>query len=293
MGFEAIQGLIGQIDETLAITDLSDVSAVTGTGTTVVFSASPTFTGTLNAAGITFTGVMLAPNGTAGAPSFSLSAAPTYGIFSLGGTSIDISIAGTRRFAFAANEFSFLYDAAVIYLGAAGDCNVGRVSASILKLTNVANACEWRVHGDATVYGALSHNATDTVLSGSFGHISLRTVDIATAANVVNHVATATITGAVTDGYTAGLRLTPTYSAATAQTVTRHNYIDLNGPTLSGAGPAALTDACVFRFNAAAGTHKATVGASTKTTPGGWDASIKININGTIFYIPAYLSTTA
>ena len=56
MGFEAPQGLIGQIDETIAITDLSDVTAITGTGTTVVFSASPTFTGTVNGAAVILTG---------------------------------------------------------------------------------------------------------------------------------------------------------------------------------------------------------------------------------------------
>ncbi len=104
---------------------------------------------------------------------------------------------------------------------------------------------------------------------------------------------TSTIVGGVTDGYTSGIRLTPTYSAATAQTVTRHNYLDVNDPVLSGAGPAALTDACVLRFNAAAGTHKATKAATTKTTPGGVDAWIIYNMNGTLMYGPLYLSTTA
>lgn len=111
--------------------------------------------------------------------------------------------------------------------------------------------------------------------------------------NVVKWVSTATITGAVTDGYVAGLRLTPTYTAATAQTVTRHNYIDINNPTLSGAGPAALTDACVFRFDAAAGTHKAVDAGTTKTTPGGVDAWVQVNINGTLHYMPCYTSKTA
>ena len=60
-----------------------------------------------------------------------------------------------------------------------------------------------------------------------------------------------------------------------------------------GAGPAAVTDAAVFRFDAAAGTHKAVAAASTKTTPGGVDAWIKTNINGVLFYTPAYLSMTA
>lgn len=111
---------------------------------------------------------------------------------------------------------------------------------------------------------------------------------------VAGHITeTTTITGGVTDGYTAGLRIQPTYTAATAQTVTRHNYLDAKNPTLSGAGPAALTDACLVHFDAAAGTHKAVDASSTKTTPGGVDAWVKVNINGTIHYMPAYLSKTA
>ncbi len=105
--------------------------------------------------------------------------------------------------------------------------------------------------------------------------------------------ATATIAGGVTDAYNASVRLTPTYSAATALTVTRHNYIDVNQPTLSGAGPAALTDAAVFRFNAAIGTHKAIDSGSTKTSPGTVTAWMKVNLNSTIHYIPCYSSKTS
>lgn len=101
-----------------------------------------------------------------------------------------------------------------------------------------------------------------------------------------------TITGAVTDGYAGSLLLDPAYDAATAQTVTRHNYIDVQNVALTGAGPAALTDACVMRFDAAAGTHKAIDSGTTKTTPGTVDAWMKQNINGTIYYMPMYTSKT-
>ena len=111
--------------------------------------------------------------------------------------------------------------------------------------------------------------------------------------DLLSMVQTTTLTGAVTDGYSASIRLTPTYTAATAQTVTRHNYLDINTPTLSGAGPAAVTDAAVMRFDAAAGTHKAVDSSSTKTTPGTVDAWVKININGTVYYMPAYTSKTS
>lgn len=112
-------------------------------------------------------------------------------------------------------------------------------------------------------------------------------------------VGLSTITGGVTDGYNGSLRLTPTYDAGSALTVTRHDYIDLNGVALTGAGPAALTDAAVFRFDAAIGTHKATASnaavavtlgstgptGSTAGAPQGW---IKINVNGTLRYIPCW-----
>lgn len=98
-------------------------------------------------------------------------------------------------------------------------------------------------------------------------------------AGCVRHINTRTITGAVTDGYTAAIRLSPTYDAATAQTVDRHNYIDLEDVLVTGVGPAAVTDAFVFRFNAALGTHKATtnVDKSGNAVLG----TIKVNVNGT------------
>ncbi len=109
-------------------------------------------------------------------------------------------------------------------------------------------------------------------------------------------VGTSTITGGVTDGYNGSLRLTATYDAATVQTVTRHNYFDIPNVLLTGGGPAALTDACVFRFNAAAGTHAALAAdgivAVTFTGVGPTGAQLtiqgwmKINVNGTLRYVP-------
>lgn len=94
--------------------------------------------------------------------------------------------------------------------------------------------------------------------------------------------------GGVADSYSGGLNLDPAYDGA--NTVTRHNYIDVNNPTLTTS--AVVTDAAVMRFDAAAGTHKAVDSGTTKTTPGTVDAWAKININGTIYYIPAYTSKT-
>jgi hypothetical protein len=100
---------------------------------------------------------------------------------------------------------------------------------------------------------------------------------------------TAAIGGAVTDGYTSALSLAPTYNGAF--TVTRHNYINIVDTVLTGS--AVVTDAAVMRFNANAGTHHAIDAGTTKTSPGTVSAWMKININGTIYYIAAYTSKTS
>jgi len=99
---------------------------------------------------------------------------------------------------------------------------------------------------------------------------------------------TRALSGNVTDACQSALRLDPRFSGA--HTVTRHNYLDLKNPALSSTS---LTDACVARFDAAAGAHKAVDSGTTKTTPGTVDAWLKFNVNGTLYYVPAYTSKTA
>jgi uncharacterized protein YijF (DUF1287 family) len=48
----------------------------------------------------------------------------------------------------------------------------------------------------------------------------------------------------------------------------------------------------ILAIVAAAGTHKAVASGTTKTSPGAVSAWVKININGTIHYMPAYTNTT-
>jgi hypothetical protein len=96
----------------------------------------------------------------------------------------------------------------------------------------------------------------------------------------------------ITDGYSAGMTLEPIYDGlASTPTITRHNYIDMKNAVLQN-GPPSLTNACVIRFDAAAGTHKAVDSGTTKTSPGTVNAWIKVNINGTLYYIPSYTSKT-
>jgi hypothetical protein len=100
-----------------------------------------------------------------------------------------------------------------------------------------------------------------------------------------------------TDDYAAVLRLDPNYHADSASsfTITRHNYIEAQNVSAvnDGAGNLTVTDAALVRFDAAAGTHKALDSGTTKSTPGSVDAWVKVNINGTIYYLPAYTSKTA
>jgi hypothetical protein len=166
---------------------------------------------------------------------------------------------------------------------ASGSCKVNRVGGTI------GTAGDMLFQSDAV-------GARDFLFAAGSTPAVIATIGAPVAAGTTpgfSLASTSTITGGVTDGYTSGLRIAPTYSAGSALTVTRYNYIDAKNVTLSGAGPAALTDACLVRFDAAAGTHKAVDSSSTKTTPGGVDAWVKININGTLYYMPAYTSKTA
>jgi hypothetical protein len=88
-----------------------------------------------------------------------------------------------------------------------------------------------------------------------------------------------------TGGFGTGCKIT--VSTVTARTITRHNYIDINDITLTYG--AAVPNATVFRFDANAGTHKAVDSASGFATAG-W---IKVNLNGTLTYIPLMSATSA
>lgn len=89
----------------------------------------------------------------------------------------------------------------------------------------------------------------------------------------------------------AAIRMNPVYTATGTITV-KHRYIHFTQPTISG-GTTTFTDAHTMYFDAAAGTHKAVDAGTTKTTPGTVNAWVKIDVNGTTYYIPAYTSKTA
>lgn len=165
---------------------------------------------------------------------------------------------------------------------AAGSYRVGRIYA-----TFDANSS---IQARLTITSRNTWDQDVDTLTVKNGRVGIGTTSPNSELEIVN---TTTITGTVGTGVSAALLLKPGYTAATAQTVTRHNYLGIYNPAVGGAGPAAVTDACVLWFDAAAGAHKAVDGATTKTTPSGVDAWIKVNLNNTVAYIPVYLSKTA
>lgn len=129
--------------------------------------------------------------------------------------------------------------------------------------------------------------------NGGTGSGSVTNFSISNESNAIHtNVGTLVMTGGVTDGFVGAWRAQPTYDQAF--TVTRHNYFDLLTPLLTNS--AVMTDAAVFRFDAAPGTHKALAAdgavavtftslgpTGAQTTIQGW---LKINVNGTLRYIP-------
>lgn len=189
-------------------------------------------------------------------------------------------------------------------LSTSPDLTLYRDAANTLAQRRAANAQSFKLYTsytDAANYERLGINTAAGTLTFAAETLGTGTDDmnlILIPAGLGLNVSTQTtvITAGVTDGYIAGLRMTPTYNAATPQTVTRHNYFDLNDVTAGGAGPATVTDAMVFRFNANPGTHKAlaspgAVACTIGTGPAGANAGnplgwMKINVNGTKRFVP-------
>jgi len=160
-------------------------------------------------------------------------------------------------------------------------------SAAILALVNKDGGFVFNEQGldtDCRIEGDTEVNLFFTDASTERVGVGLATPD--TRLHVKE---TKTLAASPADDYAGAATLEPLYTGAF--TVTRHNYIDAKDVAL--AGSAVVTDACLVRFNAAAGTHKAVDAGTTKTTPGTVDAWIKVNVAGTVYYSPLYLSKTS
>jgi|TARA_Y100000310_G_scaffold170627_1_gene170799 hypothetical protein len=98
------------------------------------------------------------------------------------------------------------------------------------------------------------------------------------------------VTGNVTDQYCAALKIDPAFTADSASTftVTNSNYISLQDPAAANAGSGDLniTNAPVFKLDAALGTHKATT--NTDKSSGTASGTLKVDVNGTLYHIQLY-----
>jgi hypothetical protein len=187
---------------------------------------------------------------------------------------------------------------AIVPLTTAGNINMPPplVSAELsgdTKLFLVSDGANWNMVGGPIRYDSSSGGG---LIDGAFrmNFDAGILIGIAPPGLIVEYSSSGrTLIGAVTDGVAYGVKSAPKYTGAF--TVTRHNYLQLDNPLV--ASSAVVTDACVMRFDAAAGTHKAVDGSSSRTTwgPGPFtvDAWVKVNINGTIYFLPAFLSKTA
>ena len=92
------------------------------------------------------------------------------------------------------------------------------------------------------------------------------------------------LTGNVASSYAGGIRFDPGFTGN--YTITNYSYLQFDSILL--ASSAAITNTSLFHFNAAAGSHGALDSGSAHPDIDTTDAWIKININGTIHYIPAY-----
>ena len=113
---------------------------------------------------------LLAPNGTAAAPSYSFSAETTLGLYRAGAGNLVVGVGGDGCHSFQAS--AFITNA--LYLDYANaDVRLVRDAAAVLALKNGTTAQEFRVYGTTTgsKYGSLKHNGTNALLTTTAGSI--------------------------------------------------------------------------------------------------------------------------
>lgn len=136
-----------------------------------------TVTGTCTGCGgVTYP--LLAPNGSAAAPSYAFTSVPGTGFYTFDGSDIRTGISGTLRWIFGGSILTNSIDGAGLTLGSTGPVTILHDSAAgIGAIKNGANPTTWRVYGTTTgpKYIALSHDGTNGVLdtAASAGLISI------------------------------------------------------------------------------------------------------------------------
>ena len=145
---------------------------------------------------------------------------------------------------------------------------------------------------NALIIGSADATTTFTMHTNDLAeHIQINTTRTSSGGSGISPItasldiaSTIVLTGNINDSNSGGISFDPVISGG--HTVTRYNYLKFENPSLVLS--AALTDACIMQFDANAGTHKAVDSGSAHPDIDTTDAWIKININGTVHYIPAY-----
>lgn len=306
-------------------------STYSGSPDTGFLRVGSTYVGNWTTAGITLsTGTLTVPNGTAAAPGIRTS--ENHGLYRYASNALGFSVAGTLTSVLYTPAAS-LYGGAWLFANPAADQPgvVGNLTATsflaiyggtslaggAVKVYGTAHATKpsyvefargatvsayfdnsgnLLCNGTVTVTALASAAATSLIFSpagterarfaGTTGNLLIGTTsDYGTALTLDRQK---TLTGAVGSDISC-ISVRPSYTGA--HTVSRADYFAMRRPALTGS--AAVTDACVFYFDAAAGTHEAVAAGSSKASPGIVSAWVKIDINGTIHYMSAYTSMTS
>lgn len=83
---------------------------------------------------ITFANAILAPDGSASAPSYSFANDTNTGWFTRIADTVSLSMGGTERYIFQAGTLNFRSDTATLFMGAADDVSLSRSAANRLRL---------------------------------------------------------------------------------------------------------------------------------------------------------------
>ena len=118
---------------------------------------------------------LLAPNGTAAAPSYAFAAEVGLGIYRAGAADLGIGISGGQYYSFRVGGFLLLSNAATLSFGANADVILVRTAAAVLSLQDADAAQEFRVWGATTgsKYLSMKHDGTNGLVAASSGSVYL------------------------------------------------------------------------------------------------------------------------
>lgn len=93
---------------------------------------------------------LLAPNGSAAAPSYSFSADATMGLYRSGANTMVYTAAGSPRISFSSGSLSLVQDSMTLTMGATNDVVLARDAADILAMRRSTNAQQFRIYNTFT-----------------------------------------------------------------------------------------------------------------------------------------------